>query len=112
MTGNGDWADCLVELDQDFGGLLDALDELGVADDTIVVLAGDNGAENLLIARGSAGVFEGSYFTSSEGGLRTPCLIRWPGRVVAGAGVERAGPSDGHVHDAAHVGRMPGSRRP
>jgi arylsulfatase len=83
-SGNGDWADCLVELDQDFGTLLDALDELGVAGDTIVVYAGDNGAENLLIARGSAGVFEGSYFTSSEGGLRTPCLIRWPGRVAPG----------------------------
>ena len=83
-TGNGDWADCLAELDHDFGELLDALDELGVAGDTIVVLAGDNGAENLLIARGSAGVFEGSYFTSSEGGLRTPCLIRWPGRVAPG----------------------------
>ena len=81
-TGNGDWADCLAELDHDFGDLLDALDELGVADDTIVVLAGDNGAENLLIARGSAGVFEGSYFTSSEGGLRTPCLIRWPGEIA------------------------------
>ena len=48
-----------------------------------MVLAGDNGAENLLIARGSAGVFEGSYFTSSEGGLRTPCLIRWPGEIAS-----------------------------
>jgi arylsulfatase len=83
-TGNGDWADCLLELDQDFGALLDVLDELGVADNTIVVYAGDNGAESLLIARGSSGVFEGSYFTSSEGGLRTPCLIRWPGRVDPG----------------------------
>jgi arylsulfatase len=81
-TGNGDWADCLAELDHDFGELLDTLDELGVAGETIVVFAGDNGAENLLIARGSAGVFAGSYFTSSEGGLRTPCLIRWPGEIV------------------------------
>ena len=81
MSGNGDWADCLLELDHDFGDLLDALEELGVTDNTIVILAGDNGAEDLLISRGSSGVFEGSYFSSSEGGLRTPCLIRWPGEV-------------------------------
>jgi sulfatase-like protein len=59
------------------------LDELGVTDHTIVVLAGDNGAENLLLARGSAGVFEASYFTSSEGGLRTPCLSRWLGEIAS-----------------------------
>jgi len=81
MSGNGDWADCLLELDHDFGDLLDALEELGVTDNTIVVLAGDNGAEDLLISRGSSGVFDGSYFSSSEGGLRTPCLIRWPREV-------------------------------
>jgi arylsulfatase len=80
-SGNGDWADCLLELDHDFGVLLDLLDELGVADDTIVVFAGDNGAEDKLLWRGSPGVFEGSYFSSSEGGLRTPCIIRWPGHV-------------------------------
>jgi hypothetical protein len=38
---NGDWADCLLELDDDFGALLDLLDELGIADNTIVVFAGD-----------------------------------------------------------------------
>ncbi|MFN8526660.1 MAG: sulfatase-like hydrolase/transferase [Chloroflexota bacterium] len=81
-SGNGDWADCLLELDHDFGRMLDLLGELGVADNTIVVFAGDNGAEDKLLWRGSPGVFEGSYFTSSEGGLRTPCLIRWPGQVV------------------------------
>ena len=80
-SGNGDWADCLLELDHDFGELLDTLEELGVADDTIVVFAGDNGAEEQVLWRGSPGVFEGSYFSSSEGGLRTPCLIRWPNRV-------------------------------
>jgi arylsulfatase len=84
MSGNGDVPDCLLELDADFGDLLDALEQLGVAEKTIVVLAGDNGAEDALLWRGSSGVFEGSYFTASEGGLRTPCLIRWPGHVPEG----------------------------
>jgi arylsulfatase len=83
-TGNGEWADSLLELDTDFGDLLDALTELGVADDTIVVFAGDNGAEHNILWRGTPGVFEGSYFTASEGGLRTPCVVRWPGTVPAG----------------------------
>jgi arylsulfatase A-like enzyme len=50
-----DWADTLVELDADFGRLLDLLDELGVAEDTIVVFAGDNGSEEVLLWRGTPG---------------------------------------------------------
>jgi arylsulfatase len=82
-SGQGDWADCLLELDHDFGELLDVVDELGVTDNTIVVFAGDNGAEEQVLWRGSSGTFEGSYFSSSEGGLRTPCMIRWPGHVAS-----------------------------
>jgi arylsulfatase len=82
-SGYGDWADCLLELDGDFGKMLDLLDELGVADNTIVVFAGDNGPEEMMLYRGASGFYDGSYFTSSEGGLRTPCLIRWPGRIQA-----------------------------
>jgi arylsulfatase A-like enzyme len=100
----------LAELDHDFGDLLDALDRLGVADDTIVVLAGDNGAENLLIAR-------------QLGRLRRLLLHRpgvaahaVPGQVARrggpGAGVERDRPPDGHVHDAPRMGRMSDSGRP
>ena len=81
---NGDWGDCLLMLDHDFGYLLDRLDELGVADNTIVVLCGDNGAEDHLAGRGTGGFFDGSYFSSAEGGIRTPLLIRWPGRVKTG----------------------------
>ena len=81
---NGDGADCLLQLDHDFGRLIDFLDGLGESGRTVVVLAGDNGPEEMILWRGSPGVFEGSYFTSSEGGLRTPCLIRWPGHVPAG----------------------------
>jgi arylsulfatase len=80
-SGQGDWADSLLELDSDFGALLDLLDELGIADNTLVVFAGDNGPEDVLLWRGSPGYWEGSYFAGGEGNLRTPCIVRWPGRV-------------------------------
>ncbi len=83
-SGNGDWADSLLELDGDFGALLDQLDALGLRETTIVVFAGDNGNEEFLLHRGTAGYWEGSYFTGMEGSLRTPCLVRWPGHVAAG----------------------------
>jgi arylsulfatase len=83
-TRQGDWADSLVELDADFGVLLDLLDSLNVAEDTLVIFAGDNGPEEVLLWRGSPGYWEGSYFAGGEGNLRTPCIVRWPGRVPAG----------------------------
>lgn len=81
----GDWADCLLQLDADFGTLLDYLKELGIDDNTIVVFSGDNGPEEMEPWRGHSGFFDGSYFTGMEGSLRTPCLIRYPGQVPAGA---------------------------
>jgi arylsulfatase A-like enzyme len=83
VTGHGDWADSLLELDSDFGEILDLLDELDLAEDTLVVFAGDNGPEEIVTWRGSPGFWEGSYFAGGEGNLRTPCIVRWPGRVVA-----------------------------
>lgn len=80
---NGEWGDALLMLDHDFQSILDELTELGVADNTIVVFAGDNGPEDHLLGRGTAGFFDGSYFSSAEGGIRTPCLIRYPGQVPA-----------------------------
>ncbi|HZS57242.1 MAG TPA: arylsulfatase [Bryobacteraceae bacterium] len=83
-TGHGDWADSLLELDTDFGDLLDYLKQLGVSGNTIVVFSGDNGPEEAAPWRGTAGYFEGSYFTGMEGSLRTPALVRYPGHVPAG----------------------------
>jgi arylsulfatase len=82
-SSNSEWGDCLLQLDHDFGSILDYLTELDIVDNTIVVFAGDNGPEDHLIGRGTAGFFDGSYFSSAEGGIRTPCLIRWPGHVPA-----------------------------
>jgi len=83
-SGQGEWADCLLQLDADFGTLLDALKELGIDGNTIVVLSGDNGPEEMEPWRGHPGFFDGSYFTGMEGSLRTPCLVRYPGRVPPG----------------------------
>ena len=82
-SGNGEWSDALLELDGDFGEMLDKIDALGLQQDTIVVFAGDNGNEEQLLHRGTAGFFEGSYFTGMEAALRTPCIARWPGRIAA-----------------------------
>ena len=83
-TRHGDWADSLLELDSDFAELLDHLQKLGIVDNTIVVFSGDNGPEEAAPWRGTAGYFEGSYFTGMEGSLRTPAMIRFPGTVPVG----------------------------
>ncbi|WP_210414791.1 sulfatase-like hydrolase/transferase [Microlunatus elymi] len=83
-TGQGEWADSLLELDSDFGRLLDLIDDLDLAGNTLVVFAGDNGPEDILLWRGSPGYWEGSYFAGGEGNLRTPCIVRWPRHIPAG----------------------------
>jgi arylsulfatase len=83
-SGAGEWADSLLELDADFGALLDLLERLGLAGDTLVVFAGDNGPEDVLLWRGTPGYWEGSYFAGGEGNLRTPCIVRWPGHIPPG----------------------------
>jgi len=65
-TGQGDWADSLLELDTDFGTLLDLLEELGIGDDTLVVFAGYNGPDEVLLWRGTPDFWEGSYFAGAK----------------------------------------------
>jgi arylsulfatase A-like enzyme len=66
------------------GQLLDKLDELGIADNTIVMYSSDNGAEVLLWPDGGATPFRSEKDTNWEGGWRVPCLIRWPGVIEPG----------------------------
>lgn len=84
VTGNGDFADAFVELDHRVGHLLDVLDELEIADDTVVIVTSDNGAEDVLPWRGWSGPWGGSYFTAMEGSLRVPFIVRWPGKIAPG----------------------------
>jgi arylsulfatase len=84
-TGNGDWADCLAQMDYHTGQILDAIKEAGVEDNTIVVFTSDNGPEGTHPWEGDSGPWRGTYFTAMEGSLRVPFIIRWPGKVQAGS---------------------------
>jgi arylsulfatase len=74
----------MVELDGLVGQLLKKIDDLGVADNTIVVFTTDNGAEVLSWPDGGATPFRGEKDTNWEGGWRVPCAMRWPGAIEPG----------------------------
>jgi arylsulfatase A-like enzyme len=83
-TGFGDFPDCLAQMDAYVGQILDAIDALGIRNDTIVVFTSDNGPDPTYPYQGSAGPWRGYYFTHMEGSLRVPCIIRWPAKIAAG----------------------------
>lgn len=83
-TGNGNYADVLVEVDHRTGQLMDAVDQLGIRDNTIFIFTSDNGPERTRPWQGYAGIWRGQYFTALEGSLRVPFIMRWPGKVPAG----------------------------
>jgi arylsulfatase len=83
-TGLGLYPDGMVEHDGMVGELLKKLDDLGIANNTIVVYGTDNGAEVMSWPDGGTTPFKGEKATNWEGGFRTPCLIRWPGVIKPG----------------------------
>jgi arylsulfatase len=83
-TGLGLEADGMTELDGVVGQLLKQLDDLGIADQTIVLFTTDNGAEVFSWPDGGTTPFRGEKNTSWEGGYRVPGMIRWPGVVKPG----------------------------
>jgi len=84
VTGLGVYPDGMVEHDGHVGQLLDKLDALGIADNTIVMYSTDNGAEVMSWPDGGTTPFRGEKDTNFEGGWRVPCAIRWPGHIKAG----------------------------
>ncbi len=83
-TGKGIHADGMVEHDGHVGELLKQLDDLGIANDTIVLYTTDNGAEIALWPDGAMTPFRGEKGTTWEGGFRIPMMVRWPGVIKPG----------------------------
>jgi arylsulfatase A-like enzyme len=90
-TGLGTYPDGMVETDGHVGQLLRLLDDLGIADDTVVVYTTDNGAEVMTWPDGGSTPFRGEKATNWEGGFRVPCVIRWPGVIEPGTVVNDMG---------------------
>jgi arylsulfatase len=74
----------MTEFDDDIGVLLKQLDDLGIADNTIVIISTDNGAEKFSWPDGGTSPFRGEKATTWEGGFRVPAVVRWPGTIKPG----------------------------
>lgn len=84
MPGN-DYADGMWEHDQDVGKLLKTVDDLGIADNTIVIYTTDNGPNQFTWPDAATTPFRSEKDTNWEGAFRVPAFVRWPGHIKAGA---------------------------
>ncbi len=83
ISGQDEYGDGMVEHDLHIGMFLDKLDELGIADNTIVFYSTDNGVHMNTWPDAGMTPFRGEKNTNWEGGWRVPAMVRWPGRIPA-----------------------------
>ena len=82
--GDSEYVDGMLEHDDTVGSLLKALDDMGIANDTIVVYSSDNGPHMNSWPDGAMTWFRAEKNTNWEGAFRVPCLVRWPGVIKPG----------------------------
>lgn len=83
-SSNGDYGDSVEELDWSTGEIMAALKRLGLDENTLVVWTSDNGPIRRDPPQGSAAPYRGFLGDCSEGAMRVPCVVRWPGKIPAG----------------------------
>lgn len=81
---NGVYGDSVEELDWSTGEIMAAIKRLGIDERTLVVWTSDNGAVKRNPPQGSCAPYRGYGYDTSEGAMRMPCVVRWPGKVPAG----------------------------
>ncbi|MCI0366252.1 MAG: arylsulfatase [Phycisphaerales bacterium] len=81
---DNEYADGMIEMDMNVGKLLKALDDLGIADNTIVVFTTDNGPNAFTWPDAATTPFRSEKDTNWEGAFRVPAFVRWPGKIKAG----------------------------
>ncbi len=84
ISGQDEYSDGMVEHDMHIGQFLDLLDELGIADETVVFYSTDNGVHMNTWPDAGMTPFRGEKNTNWEGGWRVPAFVRWPGKIPAG----------------------------
>jgi arylsulfatase A-like enzyme len=84
-SGQDEYSDRMVTHDEQIGEILDKLDKLGAAENTIVMYSTDNGPENDTWPDAGNTIFRSQKDTNWEGAWRVPCFIRWPGKIKAGS---------------------------
>lgn len=85
ISGQDEYSDGMVEHDLHVGKFLDKLDELGITDNTLVFYSTDNGPHMNTWPDAAMTPFRGEKNTNWEGAFRVPAMVRWPGRIKAGA---------------------------
>jgi arylsulfatase A-like enzyme len=81
----GAYGDCVQQLDWVVGTILDELDALGIAENTLIIYASDNGPQLNRKGYGSSGALRDGKWSNFEGGIRVPCVMRWPGLIPKGS---------------------------